>query len=228
MTESQRHIPGALVVDHGLKDRSQAFSVPRCFHRVVRRAYQLNDLSDRLYRCVFLLLWCSGCGSEVSVGTKSNWTVPPEGVYVLAVSFVGEPFYPMIFDARVEAGAKPTITLQPLSATDRMTPVGAPASSDSYSASTSATYVAHFAMMLPEEAAPFWSNHDVRAEFQLQAQEPTCGLVGGLLQPVNSAEPGTDVPWSMSGSTFGMLPGTLSAAHLYPLIDCEGTHAPLP
>jgi hypothetical protein len=140
------------------------------------------------------------------------------GNHVMAVSLVLDPAKPVVFDVVVDVqGERLTLTLQPLAAADRTTPVGASVNGGPYALLPEGVYIATLdGMTVPGEANPI-SGNDVVADVALIAQEPTCGEVRGeLLSPFM---------FDLQGSTFTIVPASVANAHTDPLINCQGTHA---
>jgi hypothetical protein len=158
-------------------------------------------------------------------GTDSALPGPNAGRYALALSRVLYRERPILFDAQVEIeGAGLSMTLQPLAAADRTTPVGVPARGGPFPLESSGLYVAEFDFDIPGEAIP-WPLAElppgslVELELQLAAQEPTCGLAGGIMLQPNG------FPEDMAGATFALQSAAQADAYILPVIDCAGAKA---
>jgi hypothetical protein len=140
------------------------------------------------------------------------------GAYVLAVSLVLEPHMPLLFDAAIEvSGAQLSMTLQPLDAMDRMTPVGDPQGAGPVPLGASGLYEASFlGWAIPGEANPI-SGQPIVVDALLEASEPDCGAVSGQLT--------SPFRFDLQGSTFALTPADSPDAHALPRIDCRGNHA---
>lgn len=179
------------------------------------------------------LLVVQACGGEVTENSQgsgaSTPTCPSFGTdgsgspYVLTVSIPALLACPMFtFDAIVHVdGGEMCMSIRPLAAADRTTPVGPPEDGGPYALADSGLFVAHYALVIPKEADADYGggDRDIPADFQLEAQEPTCGSVAGCYYPVGPLCNAFD------GSPFALTPLSDPDARARPILDCSGRRA---
>lgn len=169
------------------------------------------------------------------VGDGAVCTVSPgavSGIYLLAISVKIAPTKPIVVLTGVQTpafagGTGVQFDAQPLSATDRKTPVGAPLSLGPFSVDSTGSFTADLPELRVLGAANPVTGGDILANVVLDGNlcgdgRFFCGAVSG-----NVVEP---LPIDLQGSTFTLTEvDDPSNPPVQPAVDCQGTLAdPLP